>query len=88
MELFGGELAGSELKRVMTETGIGFCCEQAAGAADQQALEAYTAELVRRWQEKQPLMQEKNETAVEQYHYPQLAQKLDDWIRKLEREDA
>ena len=84
----GGELAGSELKRVMTETGIGFCCEQAAGAADQQALEAYTAELVRRWQEKQPLMQEKNETAVEQYHYPQLAQKLDDWIRELEREDA
>lgn len=84
----GGELAGSELKRVMTETGIGFCCEQAAGAADQQALEAYTAELVRRWQEKQPLMQEKNEAAVEQYHYPQLAQKLDDWIRELEREDA
>lgn len=83
-----GDLAGSELKQVLAETGVGFCCEQAAGEAELQALEAYTAKLIRRWREKQPLMQEKNQTAVEQYHYPQLAQKLDHWIRELEREDA
>ena len=59
-----------------------------AGEADLQALEAYTADLIRRWREKQPLMQEKDESAVEQYHYPQLAQKLDGWIQELEREDA
>ena len=83
-----GDLAGSELKHVLAETGVGFCCEEAAGEADRQALEAYTAELLRRWQGKQPLMQEKNEAAVEQYHYVQLAQKLDGWIQELEREDA
>ncbi len=83
-----GDLAGSELKHVLAETGVGFCCEEAAGESDRQALEAYTAELLRRWQRKQPLMQEKNEAAVEQYHYVQLAQKLDGWIQELEREDA
>lgn len=71
-----GELAGSGVKQVLSETGMGFCCEQAAGEKDEQALLAY----VRRLAANGCQPQDKREEAVERYAYPGLARQLEGWF--------
>ena len=46
-------------RRVLEETGMGLCVEQAAGAADESALDAYMTDLAYRWKQGKPLLESK-----------------------------
>ncbi len=75
-----GDLPGSGVKRVLTETGMGFCREEAAAAQDDPALLRYVRGLVRARQRKEPLLEGKNDVVVESYGYPRLAGQLAAWM--------
>lgn len=77
-----GDLPGSGVKRVLEETGMGLCVEQASGAADEAALDAYMTELACRWKQGKPLLSSKNAGEVEQYAYPALAARLEGWMQR------
>ena len=62
------------------EGGIGLCCEEAAGAADEEALLAYVRRLVQLWRGGEPMLKDQNQQAVEAYAYPGLAQTLSRWM--------
>lgn len=70
-----GELPGSGVRQVLDETGMGFCCEQAAGEKDEEALLRYLRSLVQNG----CAMQQRSE-AVERYAYPGLARQLESWF--------
>lgn len=78
-----GDLTGSGVKKVLQETGMGICCEEAAGAEDEEALLEWLRNRVQAWKTGGDLLQSKNEAAVEAYAYPQLARTLDGWIDEL-----
>lgn len=78
-----GDLAGSGVKKLLMETGMGICCEQAAGEADEEALLAWLRSQVQTWKDGGNLLADKNTEAVEHYAYPQLASTLDGWIDEL-----
>lgn len=69
-----GDVAGSELKALLAETGSGFCAEQAAG--EEEALYEYLKALLARWAQNEALQPERNDAAVERYSYSQRAQRL------------
>ncbi len=77
-----GDLKDSGVKQVLSQTGLGLCVEQAAGAADEQALLGYVRALVERWRAGEKLLQHQSEEAVESYHYPVLARKLAEWMEE------
>lgn len=77
-----GDLPGSGVKRVLEQTGMGLCVEQAAGAADEAALDAYMTDLACRWKQGKPLLSSKNADEVEQYAYPALAARLEGWMER------
>lgn len=79
-----GDLAGSELGRVLKRTGMGFCHEQANAETDAPALTEYLRALILSWRQEQPLLLSKNETEVEKYAYPALAAEIDAWMEKME----
>ena len=76
----GGDLAGSGVRQVMLETGVGCCREEANAQQDDEQLLAYTRQLVQRWKNGQDLLAGRNQAEVESYAYPQLAQTLEKWI--------
>lgn len=76
----GGDVPNSAVKKVMEETGIGCCREEAAAQADDPRLLDALRRLVNRWKAGQPLLDGRNREAVEAYSYPRLAQTLDNWI--------
>ena len=75
-----GDLPNSGVKQVLEETGMGFCCEEAAGAADEEALYQYVRALILRWRNGEEMLREKNQQAVDAYAYPNLAAELETWI--------
>lgn len=75
-----GDLAGSGVKQVMDETGVGFCREEANAQTNDEKLLAYTRMLVEKWKAGDALMSAQNREAVEAYAYPQLAQTLLKWM--------
>lgn len=75
-----GDLAQSELKRVLTQTGMGFCCEQAAGESDQRALKQYLYETLSLWKQAKPLLTSKKDKEWKQYAYPVLTAQLAQWL--------
>ena len=77
-----GDLPGSGVKRVLEETGMGLCVEQAAGAADESALDAYMTDLAYRWKQGKPLLESKRPGEVETYAYPALAARLAGWMER------
>lgn len=77
-----GDLEGSELKAVLEETGMGYCAEAAQGETAQKELEAYVDRLLQRWKEGKPLLEKTD--GGEEYGYPRLARKLDEWLREME----
>ena len=77
-----GDLPGSGVKRVLEETGMGLCVEQAAGAADEAALDAYMTDLAYRWKQGKPLLESKRPGKVETYAYPALAARLAGWMER------
>ena len=76
----GGELPDSGVKQILTQTGMGFCCEEAAGEADEQALKEYLRTMIVRWRNGEELLVDKQQQEVDAYAYPQLAEKLAGWI--------
>lgn len=79
----GGDLKDSPVGAILSETGIGFCCEQAGGQADEEKLTAYLRTLLVRWRDGQPLLESQNQQAVEAYAYPSLARQLSNWMEEL-----
>lgn len=79
-----GDLPGSGIKQVLTETGMGFCCEQAAGTADEEALTAYLRILISCWRKGASMLPDRNEEAIESYAYPGLAKTLDQWMDEIQ----
>jgi len=77
-----GDLAGSGVKQVMEETGVGFCREEANAEADDRGLLAFTRMLAEKWKSGQPLLDSQNREAVDAYAYPQLAQTLLNWMEE------
>lgn len=77
-----GDLPGSGVKRVLEETGMGLCVEQAAGAADESALDTYMTDLAYRWKQGKPLLESKHPDEVETYAYPALAARLAGWMER------
>ena len=77
-----GDLTGSDVKGVLEKTGIGFCCEQAAGEADRQALTAYLRQILARKREGLPTLEAGQRQALEEYAYPTLAAKMSCWIEE------
>ena len=75
-----GDAAGSSLKRVLGDTGAGFCWEAANADADSAALESWLNEIISAWKQDLPLSMAKNSKQIEGYAYPQLATLLLDWI--------
>lgn len=78
-----GDLAQSGVKKVLEETGVGLCVEEANAEADEAALSKWLKELVKRWKAGQPLTPQRREDAVEAYAYPRLAVTLDGWMEEL-----
>ncbi len=78
-----GDLAQSGVKRVLEETGVGLCVEQANAEADEAALLQWLREAVARWKAGENLIPQKNVSAVEAYAYPELARTLDGWMEEL-----
>lgn len=78
----GGDLAGSGVKQVMQETGVGCCWEEAAAAQDDAPLRQYTRMLVQNWQNGLSLLEGRNAAEVEAYAYPGLAKTLENWINE------
>ena len=76
-----GDLPGSGVKKVLEETGAGFCYEQAA--ANEKELLDWLEALVARWRAGQVLTPQRRERAVEAYAYPSLAKTLEGWLAKL-----
>ena len=77
-----GDLPDSGVKRVLEQTGMGLCVEQAAGAADEAALDAYMTELACRWKQGKPLLSSKHPEEVETFAYPALADRLAGWMER------
>ena len=75
-----GDLANSGVKQVLEETGMGLCCEQASGKADEEKLYQYVCTLIQRWRNGGELLLEKKQEAVDAYNYQSLAQELERWI--------
>lgn len=78
-----GDAPGSPVGQVLRETGVGLCCEQAGGPAEEEKLLNELRGMVRRWQQGEPLLENRNLQAVEAYAYPRLAEKLSGWIENL-----
>ena len=77
-----GDLTGSGVKHVLEETGMGICCEQAAGQADEEALTAYVRRLILLWRKGRSMLEGQNREAVEAYAYPKLAETLASWMNE------
>ena len=77
-----GDLPDSGVKRVLEQTGMGLCVEQAAGAADEAALDAYMTDLACRWKQGKPLLSSKHPEEVETFAYPALADRLAGWMER------
>lgn len=75
-----GDLPDSGVKRVLRETGMGFCCEAANGAADENGLYEWMKHLLQLWRESANLLTGKNVQSVEQYEYAHLADVLAGWM--------
>ncbi len=78
----GGDLAGSGVKQVMQETGVGCCWEEANQAQDEKQLLAYTRMLVEKWKNGSSLLAGRKQDEVEAYAYPGLARTLESWINE------
>lgn len=79
----GGDLKDSPVGEILSETGIGFCCEQAGGQADEEGLTDYVRTLLAKWRDGKPLLDAQNRQAVEAYAYPSLARQLSKWMEEL-----
>ena len=77
-----GELPMSAIRRVMEETGIGFCWEEANAQQDDEGLYAFVRSLAERWSRGEKLADERQKEAVEAYAYPGLARTLLEWINE------
>lgn len=77
-----GDLTGSGVKHVLEKIGMGICCEQAAGQADEEALTAYVRRLILLWREGRSMLEGQNREAVEAYAYPKLAETLASWMNE------
>lgn len=78
-----GDLPQSGVKKVLEETGVGLCVEQANAEADEAALLQWLEETVERWKAGERLIPQKKEDAVEAYAYPELARTLNGWMDEL-----
>ncbi len=78
----GGDLAGSGVKQVMQETGVGCCWEEANQVQDEKQLLAYTRMLVENWKNGSSLLAGRKQDEVEAYAYPGLARTLESWINE------
>lgn len=77
-----GDLTGSGVKQVLEETGIGMCCEAAAGEADEEHLYQYTKGLLERYHRGDALLTGSQAEAIEAYAYPRLAKTLAGWVEE------
>ena len=75
-----GDLPGSGVKKVLAQTGLGLCVEQAAGPDGEEELRRYLATLVDRWRQEKPLLSSKQADEVEAFAYPALAAVLAGWM--------
>jgi len=75
-----GDLPGSGIKKVLAETGMGLCCEAAAGEADELRLQEWTEQLLQLWRKGGNLLAGKNVQQVETYEYAHLARTLAEWM--------
>ncbi len=77
-----GDLTGSGVRKVLEETGIGFCCEAAAGKADEEQLYQYIKKLLERYRAGEALLTGSQTEAIEAYAYPCLARTLAGWVEE------
>ena len=75
-----GDLPNSGVKQVLSETGMGFCCEAANAEADEAALLNWLIRKVYCWREGLSMLEEKDPDQVAEYEYPHLAQTLAGWM--------
>ena len=75
-----GDLPDSAVKKLMLETGIGFCREEANAVEDDALMLDYLRCLIGKWKKGETLLDGENRTAVDAYAYPQLAATLESWI--------
>ena len=76
-----GDLPGSGIKQVLSETGMGLCCEAACREQDEALLLDWLRELLQLWRTGGDLLAGKNAHEVETYEYSHLAGELADWMR-------
>lgn len=75
-----GDLPQSGVRAVLSQTGMGFCCEAANAQADEARLLSYVRGLVKAYHAKTPMLEGKDSASVECYAYAQLAKKLSGWM--------
>lgn len=73
-----GELPNSGVRQVLEETGMGLCCEEACGAAD----EARLLDGLRALLSAPKGQRTETHGAVERYAYPELARRLESWFEE------
>lgn len=83
LALVAGDLANSEIDRVIVETQIGVCFEEARGQRDQERLEDWVTESARLREEGEPLPFMPLEGAVQNYSYPTIAQRLEKLLFRI-----
>ena len=78
-----GDMPGSETKRIMEGTGLGFCWEQACEERDSPALEEYLHTIIRHARQGKPNGPKRRADAVERYAYPQIAGEFSRWMQEM-----
>ena len=81
-----GDMSGSDTKRVMKETGLGFCWEQACEEQDTSMLEEYLRAIIRHARQGKPIGLKRRADAIEQYAYPQIADEFSGWMLEMDKE--
>ncbi len=77
-----GELADGELRRVIEETGIGICCEQARGEADEHALAAYLRAMYDAYTRGEPPAFQPDPAALARYSHAEMARRFAELIEE------
>ena len=82
--LISGEVPDSDLKRLIDETKVGFCFEEARADCDQIALEQFISQAYRQWKQFGFVSRsEESRCLVERYSYKNLSKRLMEIINRV-----
>ena len=79
-----GDLAGSEVARIMERTGIGFCYEQANAGVDRDGLKDYLRALYQAFIRGERIPYEPNVSELDKFAYPTIAAGFTALMEKME----